>query len=697
MTSEKIPGLGPDQSIGGNGRYSEFTTDCFHAFPFGVFRDHSLFTGATHQHLFTIDRPLEYQVRTTGHSWTGVTEEYALLSDAGTQPYLDVHLRSTLPAPLLVPRGPRSRMLRLHFPGTTCPRDNASLTSDLRWGPDETDCPGDDQAFLLRSRTTPFLLVASAPLRRVQTICHRHLELQFEEDSPRILLVPILDPSDEGSLRANLDRWLALVAAPPIEISESFEEDREAGTLRVEQRITGLDTEPPAFGVLPPFAALMAEVEPAETALVRPDPLVIHRLLTTNLGPYSVVEAPTDPEGAARIHGYTIETAWMNSSIVPRRTIEADSPLAPVPDELTYAGDWTWDPSCPMDQLLSLRTWGNLLQAIPEPRRTELLEILEVPEPGAFRKSLMAVTEPISGHTWMKDNYLFHQKGKHVAFDTDWYNGLCLSGLQRATSCGEPQIEADARALASDCRKEREALIAYFTIFHDWQISIASMETHFPFLNTDCAHNGLEGLLAEAKLRDAEGDPTGAAFVRYLAAKSAMAIVSAIYLPRWIDERNPDFIRQPQPGEGWTNSQPDPRLFGALTVGPHSGILPVTPATKNPYQFAGHFPEYTALIKAHGPLEQFREITQIWEAEFPKRYSDWITHYTGENWERRFTEQYDQEARIQAPVFYALAPEVCLRLWIFEEDPAEIEARFEPQPINLAEQVLLRASFELRT
>ncbi len=684
------PGLTPNTSIGGHGRYAAFTTDCFHAFPFGIFRDHSLYTGEPSPRLlYAIDRPLVYLSRQHGHSWTGLTQAYEG-SETGDDPvlFLTAHLRSTLPAPLLIPQGEAAHRLRLHFPGPTVPRRSRSLTSDAVWGPDDTSLEGEDRAFLIGTHSTPFLFLSSSGVRRVHTICGRHVEWTFADPSPHVMLVPIRDQTDIDMIAPRLTQWLALIERPPVEISEQFEEPAGAHCLRVMQSALGLDGQEPAFSPVPPFFGLLEETEPGTHPLVQIETAAVHRLLSTPLGPYFVAEGN-------RVV-LAIETGWMQARMEPTTCIPEGTDLAPVPEELTYAGDWTWDPRSPLDQLLSCRTWGHLLPAVPEPRRSELLAILDVPTPEAFRASLMRVTEPLSGLTWAKDDYLFHQKGKYIAFDTDWYNGLSLSGIQRATVCGEPALEEKARTLASTCRKEREEMVAYFSIFHDWQISIASMETHFPFLNTDCAHNGMEGLLAEARLRESEGSPEGAAFCRYLAAKSAVALLAAIQLPRWVEHRIPGFIKQPKPGDHWTSSQPDPRLFGSISVSPHDGILPVTPATKNPYQFAGHFPPYSALLRRHGPLGQFQEITEIWEKEFPRRHSDWIEHYTGANWRERFARDHDQEARIQAPVFYALAPEVCLRLWLLDQAPADIEALFHPQPINLAEQILLRADFKLR-
>ena len=685
----RYSGLNSNTSIGGHGRYSEFTTDCFHGFPFGVVRDHAFYAGGPSGNLlYTIHRPLQYQCRQTAHSWTGLRVEYSEVDKSGNAlPYLNVELRSTLPAPLLLPTGAGAKQVRLHFTGPTCPRSAQSLVSDQTWRVDDTDITGDERAFLIRTNSLPFLLVSSSPLRRVHQVCQRHVEWTFAEEEPRVLLVPFIDESDPDRVREHLSDWLQLVNTPPLEVSERFEES--SGTMHIEQTTTSLADAPATLSPLPPFFGLMLDIKTGATKpLLQINSSSNSRtLMTTNLGPYQIADGPKID--------FCLDTNWMSITSRPTREISYDPSLAPVPDELTYAGDWTWDPASPMDQLLSCRTWGNLLRAIPEPRRTELLSNLDVPSPEAFRESLIEITEPLTGLHWAKDDYLFHQKGRHVAFDTDWYNGFCLSGIERASRCGEPSLESKAHHLATECRKEREALLAYFTIFHDWQISIASMETHAPFFNTDCAHNGMEGLLAEGRLRGKENDIEGAAFCRYLAAKSALALVAAIHLPRWIEARNSTFIPEPTPGEGWTNAAPDPRLFGSMTVAPHSGILPVTPATKNPYHFAGHFPEYNALIKAHGPMEQFQEITNIWQTEFPERYTDWIVHYTGANWERRFVEKFDQEARIQAPVFYALAPEICLRLWILEEEPASIEARFQPQPINLAEQILLRAHYRL--
>ncbi len=51
-------------------------------------------------------------------------------------------------------------------------------------------------------------------------------------------------------------------------------------------------------------------------------------------------------------------------------------------------------------------------------------------------------------------------------------------------------------------------------------------------------------------------------------------------------------------------------------------------------------------------------------------------------------------ARLQAAVFYHLAPEVAFRRFVLGESPESIEGRFKT-PLGLAEQLLLRAGFEL--
>ena len=90
-----------------------------------------------------------------------------------------------------------------------------------------------------------------------------------------------------------------------------------------------------------------------------------------------------------------------------------------------------------------------------------------------------------------------------------------------------------------------------------------------------------------------------------------------------------------------------------------------------------------------------RTLAQTWADEFPPRYADWLTFYVGADWQERW-EKRDQEARVQAAVFYHLAPEVCFRFWVLEEEAGEIGRRFAT-PLNLAEQLGLRAGLRLNS
>ena len=89
-------------------------------------------------------------------------------------------------------------------------------------------------------------------------------------------------------------------------------------------------------------------------------------------------------------------------------------------------------------------------------------------------------------------------------------------------------------------------------------------------------------------------------------------------------------------------------------------------------------------------------LASLWSQGQPRRDSDWIAFYIGsdpvEIAERRA--KLDQEAKVQAAVFYHLAPEICCGLWVLDEPADEIAQRFHT-PLNLAEQLLLKADVRL--
>lgn len=612
------------------------------------------------QDLFAAELPDGYRFDVRDRSWTGQTMVYEM-----GHATLTIELRTTLPGVYFHTAG---RELALRWMPSNDLREIGTLDGASRLAFTEFN-PQGAQLLWLRCEARQFLLVASKPLTVCRTISHRHTRLQFSEPGAAILLVPLLGGMTRESCFAQAGQWLGMIENPPLRCDEEFSAQED----RINLRQSFPDA---AFAPIPPMLSLLGN----QGGLLEL-PLAT-QLAETVFGPYAVVAGPCW-EG-------TIEAGWMQSKMRHERI--APEPLADLPDELQYAGDWTWDETSTMDRLLSLRTWAPLLGAMPAAVRARITARLVLPQPDDFRAALKTIREPSTGRdwAWLKDMWAEHGE---VTYDPDWYNGLCLSGLARAAFCDDPELAASARSLAKDCREERAALTAYFEIFHDWQLCSAWSDPRGSLWLPDCAHNGMEGFLAEGALRDFEGgDGSG---LRCLAAKNGAAFLAAIRWPAWLANVEPTLLHQFQPGDAaFLAAAHDDRIFGTNTIYLPSKLFPITPASRNPYHIAGHFPEYSALFKAHGPVEELRRLAAIWEQEFPQRYTDWITYYIGADWRDRFVSARDQEARIQAAVFYHLAPEVCSRLWILGETPQSVEARFSPS-LNLAEQILVRGRFQL--
>jgi hypothetical protein len=114
------------------------------------------------------------------------------------------------------------------------------------------------------------------------------------------------------------------------------------------------------------------------------------------------------------------------------------------------------------------------------------------------------------------------------------------------------------------------------------------------------------------------------------------------------------------------------------------------------YFLASSFPEFYALLRDYAPREVFTGLAADWEAENPARYADWQRQYLGDDFRERYTQSlWAQEARVQAAVFYSLAPEIFMRRWILAQSPEEVEALFQT-PLNLAEWMHLRLGTELK-
>jgi hypothetical protein len=657
-------GLSGRTSVGACGRYTPHAGQQQFRLATMVWRD-GIFAqpgvgGKTH---FQLDLPESYSVETRDASWTGRAIQYFYPPDA-----VAVDFRSTLPGPRFSTVG-KSIFLRW---GQNVPDGLRAIDGGgTQWS--LVDHPGlENHLFLVAEcRVMPVLIVLSGPLEHIAVTSHAHWEFRFQTPGQSMFLVPI---ADAGQLPTDGDRqavWSSLLSHPPRECEETFRIDGDH--LTIEAKFAGAKYAP-----LPPIVAQAGGMR----ELIRfPDDRI--DLLDSLVGPYDLVRGDT--------WRATINLAWARA--VATAQYPASGPLAETPEELAYAGDWTWEPGSAMDQLLALRTWAPLLKSLPADRRAELVKQLTPPTPADFTESLHTITEPVSGIAWAKEKNLFVDKGD-ISWDPDWYNGLTLSGLYRAIHCGVDDIATPARQLARDCREQRDLMLRYYSLFHDWGLWSAWTDARGMFWNPDCGHNGMEGLLAEAKLRREMGENESADFCLYLVGKTAVALMAMFTLPAWAARMK---YRLGAEGiDGFRPGESGEETFGIDVLFDHDGLATTTAATKNPYCLAGHFPEYSALLKRHAPVDRLKRLAALWEEKYPQRYRDWIAFYIGSDPAaiRARWEKLDQEARIQAAVFYHLAPEVCLRLWVLDEPAEQIEQRFAT-PLNLAEQVLLRSGSAL--
>lgn len=596
--------------------------------------------------------PRSYACQHVESSWTGNAYHYGWEEDGFT-----VYHKTTLPGPLFIPDG---KILRWRWAV-----DNGVPTAQSLPGGEPFRCaytqdqPG--RVLLLNNWGVTTLVVASRPISTLEWASHEHMTLTFDRKGVYVLIVPLLDKNDVPS---DLDNWLALVDAPPIHCADTFRCDGPAMVIR--QTVSGPDGVTPKVSPVPPVPgfsplAKMPEGKPLLKGLNG------HYTLT----PGAVLE-------------YSIPMDWSETKAAPTRPVEHRD-LAPLPDELAYAGDVTWEPGSAMDQLLSLRIWAPLAECCPPAIWKKLQPQLTPPTAAALRNSLEIFKEPLSGLTWAKEAKLFEASGD-VCYDADWYNGFELSGLWRATQCHDQAIAKAGRNLASEAKEERELLTNYFRVFHDWEVGAACTDARGVGWNLDCIHNGMEGLLAQAWLCREEGDHAGEAQARYLAAKTAAMVTAAEWLIDYQQEQG--FVIGSGLGLNADGDNTALNLsFSMNGIYTARGASLQTAASKNPYALAGHFPQFCALQKRYGRVDRYREIVSLWEKHFAGRYEDWYQFYIEGN-------PYDQEKRTQAAVMYHLAPEVSFRLWTLDEDPDAVETRFHT-PLNLAEQLLCRAAFKL--
>lgn len=617
---------------------------------------HEFFThGDPSSDLLSLPVGPNFERRILSNSWTGRSSRYS--GDHGT---VDLHLRCTLPGPLFAGFGDT---LALRWAFATAP----SHVEDLETGRKFREMVLEDLgcALLLIGPRRPMLLVTSRPIRRYRVVTHEHLWLSFDGPGAQVMWLPLLDDADIPRDRQRLDLWRRLVAAPPVACEESYEVTGDR--VRIRERFTGLDGTKPDLVPLPLVPALLGESRGVQQL---PAGRVLCKCL---LGPYTLVEG----DG----FDWTIDTAWMHAKVQPTRKVEGARAenLSPIPEELVYAGDVSWEPGSPMDQFLSLRVWAQLAGVIPPDLWRQLKPMLAPPTAEAFRESLFVLDEPFTGRRWAKDKGIFAERGE-VSFDSDWYNGLTLSGMWRGICCADQDIARACRQLAGQVKPQREWLAEYMWIAHDWALASSWSDPRGELIDFDCSHNGLEGLLAEIHMRRLEGDTAGAERFQYLAAKMSLMFLANFILPDWA--RPLGYIR---------NDQGGPHLgLGALYE--RRGLWVNNADTRAAYALAGNWPEFANLLRCHGPLDRIRQMAMTWEIWHPERYADWDLFNTGGVHDA--LQSWRQGARTQNAVMYHLAPEVCTRLWVLDEDPDKVEGMYKT-PLNLAEQLWCRCGARL--
>jgi hypothetical protein len=658
--------------VSGNGAYRDGAADEALALATCAWRGFEFSTlGLPARPLFAPELPAEHSVRHVRRTWTGRTVEYRWRGGG-----LDIEARTSLPGPLLRARG---RTLRLRWCSGAEPGTADDLVDGTRFDSHGLADARGHRLWLANSTVMPVVIAASAPVRRIRVISHMHWEVEFAKPGGALLIAPLLRESDIPRTRERQALWLELATRPPLIAQERFRE-RDGG-VEIECRFPGsrLAPVPAAAALLDGSSGLLAGAQGVD-------------LLATWCGPFRVAKGS--------ISRLRVATGWMDARWEAGR-IASDAD-AGIPEELAYAGDANWEPGTAMDQLLSLRTWAPMLAATAPALRERLTAQLAPPSATELRAGVETIVEPASGRPWARLRQMWDHVGD-ACYDIDWYNGLALSGLERATACAVPAIASAASKTARACRTERAALAEYFAVFHDWTWCSAWTDPRGWLWNADCAHNGLEGLLAESRLRASEGDAAGSARMRYLAARSAISLAAALVLPHWAltlreQQVRPEACALRLGGmETWSGGSSVVAVTPEETIGTQAFVswrelTIATVTTRNPYPLAGNFPEWNALLAAHGPGGFATRLRDAWERQ-PERCRDWIGFYIGDDWQERRARG-NQEARVQASVFYHLAPEIAFRRFVLGETPEVIAGRFAT-PLNLAEQLLLRGAFRL--
>lgn len=522
--------------------------------------------------------------------------------------------------------------------------------------------------FLARISAGSVLVVTSQPAASLEIITHEHWWFSFDHPNARIMLVPLLDEEDAPRSSEEAQIWLDLVERPPLHCVERFEISDDRVT--VHSQFTDAIGNPSSVAPLPPISALLGEERGLQEL---PESTV---LLKTVHGPYSVVKGNETSR--------SIRMDWSRARA--RATRPVSGSLSPLPTELAFAGDWTWDESSPMDRLMSMRIWAPRADLVSDAMWSEIKRRVPVPSADEFRKSLVRYTEPATDRTWAKDDGLFAHCGE-VSYDADWYNGLTLSGLRRAGECADATLKADARKLAIELQAERQEMVAYYEIFNDWALGASWTDPRGELFNLDCAHNGVEGILAEAAFREWEGDTSGRDMALYLAARAAPIFVAA---DRWVEYlESVGGLKKPVEGEA----------LGMNHFLEWGGGDKVTSSQYRSYVSAGDFPEFCALLRDYGPIEKLRRLADALRTDKRKLYKDWLVTSAGPKRAQELRAGADQAnvmqgLREQCGVFYFVSPDTALRLWVLGEDPDDVEQMYEV-PMPLAPQLLCRAGVKL--